>query len=348
MSLEGNIRDLQLQEVFQLLSHGRKTGTLRIVAQLAGLAAIVCFSNGAIVDCVIDMAPLDSNFEGAAERTKRQVESAALELLTWSDGTFTFAPAASGTDFGTDVRIGTEMLLVEGARRIEAWARLGDRIPHARVVPTFVTAGPQQLPLLHLEPQQWEVLTGIDGTRDLPALADALKRDLLDVAETVHGLLVTGLLALVEGARPVRVPASATRSTGAVAVVTASTTASLTPMANDVWVPPQLATPRATPVADDGYNAIFDPVRVGVITPEGLPRLRTPLHVAKTRKAAPSHAELRHAGDAAAKRGDFTDALSKWSEYLKADEHGADADHVREAIALTARLHALLYTTTRP
>ena len=93
MSLEGNLRDLQLQEVFQLLAHGRKSGQLRIVARLAGLAAVVSFEHGAIVDALVAAPPIAYAQMAQNPRTRQQVEGAALELLTWRDGVFKFVPA---------------------------------------------------------------------------------------------------------------------------------------------------------------------------------------------------------------------------------------------------------------
>lgn len=401
MSLEGNLRDLALEEVLQLLAHGRKSGELRISAQLAGLSATVVFARGAIVDAFIASAASAAATGGGARITS-QVESTALELITWREGTFVFVPSLAGEHAETGVRLATEMLLVEGARRMEGWARLADRIPHARAVPAFVSVEPRQRPLLQLVPQQWEVLTRVDGQRDLPALAEALGRDLLDVAEIVHGLIGTGLLRLAESARAMRtnatppsaaimdaLPASVAQPCmpgadtvrNAAPVVTstpaqtatsspASTNPTATPLheSGDFWVPADAGLlVHGEQHADDSYDAIFDPVRVGVITPDGLPRLRTPMHQPAIHPGAPRPAHARgtvtlvnsdhtgndaarnprRAGDDAARRGDFAEALSQWSAYLKLNENGADADHVREAIAVAARLHALLSTSAQ-
>jgi hypothetical protein len=48
-------------------------------------------------------------------------------------------------------------------------------------------------------------------------------------------------------------------------------------------------------------------------------------------------------GDEAARRGDFADAMTHWTAALRVPEPFVDADRVREAMALTARLHALLH-----
>ena len=71
------------------------------------------------------------------------------------------------------MRIRTESLLMEGARRIDEWSRIETHIPHLGVVPQLAPLdatgdGVRQLDLL---PREWEVLTLIDGARDVRAIA---------------------------------------------------------------------------------------------------------------------------------------------------------------------------------
>ncbi|MBC8088978.1 MAG: DUF4388 domain-containing protein [Phycisphaerae bacterium] len=325
MGLEGNLRELALQEVLQLLAHTRKTGNLCISAPLAGLSACIVFENGAVVDATIDGLPPEDGLmsvNGKPDRS-RAVESAVLELLGWQDGTFTFVPRVDrSARAATGVRLNTDVLLMEGARRVDAWSRLGDRIPNARVVPGFVGADSRHLPLLNLLPQQWEVLTGVDGQRDILALSKVLGRDLLETAEIVYELLETGLLRVVN-----LTAVAATHATPPSSVALRDSDAQV-----DLWVPEESAGSGA--FHDDD---IFDPIRVGVITPDGLPRLRTP-----TRANVVLVAHQRQLGDEAARRGDLAGALSHWSTVLDTNRDGPDADHAREAMALANRLSELL------
>ena len=52
-------------------------------------------------------------------------------------------------------------------------------------------------------------------------------------------------------------------------------------------------------------------------------------------------------GDMAARRGELSEALSFWSAALRSEAAHPDADRIREAIALAARLHALLHSAER-
>ena len=246
------------------------------------------------------------------------------------------------------------MLLVEGARRIDAWARLADRLPHARVVPAFVAAEPTLLPLLHLVPQQWEVLTQVDGRRDLPALAEAMGRDLLDVAEIVHGLIETGLLAIVDTARPAR--AHATPPSASAAVVNgdadaASSDSLLVENADDAkreysWATQHAAAPTAHATSKDvEHDAAFEPVRGGGIATEAALRLRTPSTAHDVVRFTRSALQLREEGDRAARAGRFDDALAHWTASLAHTSDGMHAERTREALAIVRRLLVLINVT---
>ena len=49
MALEGTLKDLHVQDVFQLLDLGRKSGTLRVTSELRQTAATICFERGGVV-----------------------------------------------------------------------------------------------------------------------------------------------------------------------------------------------------------------------------------------------------------------------------------------------------------
>lgn len=365
MSLEGRIRELGLHEVCQLLGLSRKTGRLHVRAPLHGIAAEIVMVHGAVVDAARWTVEHDTPALGIVERPRvvvpgdsRAVEQCVLDLLAWTDGTFRFVACEPADVPASRVRLAIEPLLVEAAQRAEVWERVADRIPNARSTVAFVDVEPQQLPLLRLVPQEWEILTRVDGRRDLSELAAVLGRDLLDVVQIVHRLIGSGLLTVREGERIPR--RHATPPTQHVAVED-----------RDLWIP------------GDDADALFDPVETGTTTFDGLPRMRTPLAqsilhsvspdvrivtessacVVASPVAEPSSdrgetaspkpgkdaATCCRLGDEAARRGDLAGALALWSSALRLEasgengDHRVDADRIREAMALAARLHALLH-----
>ena len=399
MSLEGTIRDLGLQEIGQLLSLGRKSGVLAVRSTLRGAHAWLRFVDGALVDAGSGTPPAEGQATADAEAGDRAaVEESVLEVLAWREGSFAFTPATQRGAGASRVRIPTDAMLVESARRDDVWSRVRDRVPSSRAIPSFVDVEPKSLPLLHLVPTEWEVLTRVDGERDLRTLAGLLGRDLMEVAEIVHGLVGTGLLTVRDGNMPIRVsnrpleasvpaapfdvedrtPPSDASPPGYAAVTSSPLRADIEePDAaddddNDLWIP--------TPGELAGFGAmddeaVFDPQRAGlfgtaptgtrlgsvapVVTPPAsarvaLPALEPSSHDGRPDGAPDGVASLtspsgtwREAGHAAARRGDFVTALDCWTRYLRAHERAPDADRVREAIGLAARLHALLHQADR-
>ncbi len=132
---------------------------------------------------------------------KRQVEAqvceVAFELLSWQEGFFSFSEGSlTGVPADAMVRIRTETVLMEGARRIDEWSRIEGHIPHLGMVPVLAESGGADTSLLDLLPGEWEVLAQVDGERDVRGIARALARSDFEVARVLFGLVATGIVTL--------------------------------------------------------------------------------------------------------------------------------------------------------
>jgi hypothetical protein len=242
VALEGPLKEFHIQDVFQLLDLGRKSGVLRVTSELRQTAASVSFDRGGVVAATLGKAPqrfgarlvrlskisakdLDRALAmqekgdtrrlgdilvtiGAIARRelerqlKAQIEETILDLLGWTEGHFRFEEAApSEAIVESPIRIPTEGLLMESARRLDEWSRIESKVPHLRVVPKLPPADAASSSRLDLVPFEWEVLAAVDGQRDLHALADALGRSEFDVARTVFALSAAGVIVLDDTAR---------------------------------------------------------------------------------------------------------------------------------------------------
>lgn len=263
MPIEGPLKELQIHDVFQLLDLGRKTGVLRVTSELRQNAGVVYFNGGGVIAAEIrsNPHPLGSLLIRAGkvredevaravaiQRTRpghrlgdilveigalaakelerqirAQVEEVIFELMSWSEGYFSFEdgplPEAMGE---ATVRIPTESLLMEAARRIDEWSRIEPKVPHLGVVPRFTSAEEDggQLDLL---PFEWEVLAAIDGTTDVRTLAAQLGRSDFDVARTLFGLASTGIVAMAEPAALGQTAAAETLDLGVLIAATEET-----------------------------------------------------------------------------------------------------------------------------
>jgi len=237
--IEGPLKELQIHDVFQLLDLGRKTGVLRVSSELRQNAGVVYFEAGGVVaaeirsnphplgallvrsgkvkeedvasavgiqrarsghrlgDILVEMGALSR--KELERQIRAQVEEVIFELMSWSEGYFSFEDGPLPPTLGeATVRIPTESLLMESARRIDEWSRIEAKVPHLGVVPRFT--GPQEGEGVQLDllPFEWEVLAGIDGLADVRTLAAGLGRSDFDVARTLFGLAVSGIIVLDE------------------------------------------------------------------------------------------------------------------------------------------------------
>jgi len=122
-----------------------------------------------------------------------------FDLFSWNEGTFSFA---DGTDddvrIDASVRVSIESLLMEGARRIDEWSRMNDRIPGAHVVPRLSQVRQESDSYIDLRPAEWEVLTLIDGKHSLRDIAAELAVSEFEVAKTVYGMLSSELIDIAD------------------------------------------------------------------------------------------------------------------------------------------------------
>lgn len=131
-------------------------------------------------------------------QVRRQIESVIFELLSWSEGYFTFEEGTPDVVI-TDATGGlaAEALLMEAARRIDEWARMSDRIPHADVVPALSDPDTDHAASLDLRPHEWQVLSAVDGNTSVRSIAAAVGLNEFEAARVVYGLLATGVVMLV-------------------------------------------------------------------------------------------------------------------------------------------------------
>lgn len=128
---------------------------------------------------------------------KAQLEEAVFDLLAWTEGYFRFeegSPCQAAVE--SPVHFPTEALLMEAARRIDEWSRIGSKVSHLGLVPRLPPPDHQVAEQLDLIPFEWEVLAAVDGQRDLHALAHVLGRSEFEVARTVYGLTTVGVVVL--------------------------------------------------------------------------------------------------------------------------------------------------------
>ena len=267
------------------------------------------------------------------ERQMRlQIESVVFELMSWREGFFSFEErSAAELPASAEIHVSTESLLMEGARRIDEWSRIADKIPSLSVVPTLAPvddAHPTQIDLL---PDEWEVLTMIDGKRDLRAIATVLGRAEFDIAKVVYGLVSTGVVEVQ----------SAPDRRGSGGQRTANEWAERLERAKRALAAGEAGDALAAAAA----VRAADPTRTDarLLVARALTQLRRHSEAVdelrRAAKADPRAPEIqRELGFAAARLGDFATAVASWEQYLRTANGDAGTERVRAAVEAAKRL----------
>jgi tetratricopeptide (TPR) repeat protein len=239
--IEGPLRELGIQDVLQMLDLARKTGVLTVRSQRMMDEAVVHLVDGELVfasrrrsmrllgqqllrDGKLTDAELEQALElqrgdprrplgailiemGSMDRSELhrqlrfQIEETIYDLLSWDEGYFRFEESDETPD--SAVRVQVDSLLMEGARRIDEWARLESRVPSPEAVPALAPAEPGR-GVMDLRPEEWEILAEVDGERDLRNIASDMGRSVFDVAKIVYGLAAMNVLRVLNRPPPTR------------------------------------------------------------------------------------------------------------------------------------------------
>ena len=266
-------------------------------------------------------------------QVRHQIEAVVFELMSWKEGFFSFEEDVAGAPAEANVRIPTDALMMEGARRIDEWTKIAEKVPSLSAIPVLAPLNADHSAQLDLQPGEWEVLAMIDGARDLRAIASSLGKSDFDVAKVAFGLVTTGIIEL-------RLP---DRTSGAMSAV--GDPGPLIERAREA-----LATGRLEEALDTAHQAVLADGRSGearVLYARALARagrrgeavdeLHRALQLDPLNPAI--HVEL---GYAAARRGQFGDAVASWQQYLTLQPAGGEADRIRLAMEAANRLGNLV------
>jgi hypothetical protein len=247
VAIEGPLRELALSDVFQLLDLSRKTGVLTISNEARARPAVVRFDRGAVTSAelpgsterlghlLLRAGKVTEAEVDAARRAQQsrpgtplgvvmveqgvvstadvqrqlrfQIQETVYDLIQWKDGYFRFEEQPPPPPTAVGVRVSTESLLMEAARRIDEWSTLEKKIPDMGVIPALV--GDTDGAAIDLHPSEWEVLAEIDGMRTLKEVAAGLGRAEFEVAKIVYGLVSTGVVEILEERAPAAPAAAA-------------------------------------------------------------------------------------------------------------------------------------------
>jgi hypothetical protein len=176
MAFQGSLKELPLPDIIQLVSVSGKTGKFTLTRE--GDRGFIFLKNGQMVHAhVADLVG----------------EEAIYSLAIWNQGEFQFSPGEE-PDRQTITKSNTN-LLMEAARRLDEWRVLSKKIPSVELVPEL-HARENRHEQVTLNPQEWMLITKIDGHRTIADIGRALNVSSFDIAKILYGMITGELVTL--------------------------------------------------------------------------------------------------------------------------------------------------------
>jgi pSer/pThr/pTyr-binding forkhead associated (FHA) protein len=180
-SMSGNIEEIPLPDLLQLLSTSRKSGVIVLRSDL-GVGKIY-LRKGQIY-----FASLDESFNTGPRK-------AMFRLLGWNDGSFELDPP-DDREVLEELQDSTEGLLMEGMRQLDEYRVLEAKLPPASS--TLAIPHPLEPKLRDLTPEELDVFQVALGAETVRAVFDECSLTDLAIAEKLKSLLDKGYLLATE------------------------------------------------------------------------------------------------------------------------------------------------------
>jgi hypothetical protein len=176
MAFQGSLKELPLPDIIQLVSVSGKTGKFTLSRDLD--RGYIYLKNGQMVHATV------GDLVG---------EEAIYALAIWNQGDFQFG-AGEEPDHQTITKSNTN-LLMEAARRLDEWRVLSKKVPSVDYIPELQVRESRHEQIT-LNPQEWLLVTRIDGQRSIADIGKALNISSFEVAKILYGMITGELVAL--------------------------------------------------------------------------------------------------------------------------------------------------------
>jgi hypothetical protein len=182
LAFQGSLKELPLPDIIQLVSVSGKTGKFTLTRD--NERGFIYLKNGQMVDAAV------ADLSG---------EEAIYALAIWNQGEFQFTPGEEGAR-QTITKSNTN-LLMEAARRLDEWRVLSKKISSIDLVPELL-ARENRHEQVTLNPQEWMLVTKIDGVRSIAEIGKAANISSFEVAKVLYGMITGELVQLKKKAEP--------------------------------------------------------------------------------------------------------------------------------------------------
>ncbi len=235
MALRGNLRDITITQLLNLVHLASKTGTL--VVDGASEQAFISFregklayarvgrDDGSLASVLHKANKINANqyraiVDRAGQMTDKELglllinagyvsqedillnlqgyfTEVVRKLFSWVEGIFRFENDMLPPDDRISVRLDLENIIIEGSRQLRELEQLQDEIPSLDMALKFTD---RPLTNVNLSVEEWKVVKFVDPKNTMRQIANTNKLSDIEIRRIVYGLLQAGL---VEMARPV-------------------------------------------------------------------------------------------------------------------------------------------------
>jgi len=242
MALKGNLRDVGLNQLLNLIYLAHKTGALTIQRDGGGTAARLYFKEGKLIqaamdgqaarltDMMVQVGKLTPD-QAKAVRARSKVDTdkelgllmihsnvlnqndiiqgvknylleSVYTLFTWHTGTFRFDPSVLPPEERITVAVSLDHLIIEGSRRVQEWEHLRDELPDLDVPLKFADRPDVNIRNINLSVEQWKVISFINSRNTIRQIASFLKMDEFQIRRIIYGLQTAGLVDVIASTLP--------------------------------------------------------------------------------------------------------------------------------------------------
>ena len=188
MALEGNLRDMALVDLLQMLWMGSKTGLLLLIAEPE--RGVVFLREGRIIDAVL--------LRGMQRQIVAVAEAAIVHMLQWEDIRFAFRQHPAVADRPVRIQRDHEWVLTEDMRR---------RIGAPRTLPAGQITPETRLKLaalpgraeheVNLTLDQWRIMSRLASSRNVRDICEETCLEMDRAIRLIDELVAIGLVEIV-------------------------------------------------------------------------------------------------------------------------------------------------------
>jgi hypothetical protein len=241
MALKGNLRDITITQLLNLINVAQKTGTLIVEGPIekvyvsfsegklayaqkgtedSSLAAVLHRANkistaqfreikeraSNMSDKELGLLLINANYvtqQDILTSLRTQFLATINHLFTWVEGVFHFENNLVPPDGKITLRVNLENIIIEGARRIHELEQLQDEIPSLDIALKFADRPGADLKHVNLSVEEWRVVSYINPKNTLRQISQVTKINDLEIRRIAYALLQAGLVEFIRPETPV-------------------------------------------------------------------------------------------------------------------------------------------------